>query len=298
MLRGIDVSSWQGTIDFQKVRDAGYQFVIIRAGYGWLISQKDEKFEANYRNASAAGLFVGTYWRSYAENVEAAGTEAEVCLQAISGKRFEFPVFFDFEEYYAFAKGKEICSEMVSEFCGRLEKAGYFAGLYISRYPLENYITEAVAKRYTLWIAEYGQKLNYNGSYGMWQYTNTGTVPGISGNVDLDECYIDYPSVIKASGLNGFRDKKSNEEIAAEVIKGLWGNGSERRERLESAGYIYDAVQKIVNEMLKEPSLKPIKEVAEEVIEGKWGNGEERTRRLTEAGYNYDEVQNAVNELL
>lgn len=90
-------------------------------------------------------------------------------------------------------------------FCTALEEAGYFAGLYISRSPLQTYITNDVARRYALWIAEYNSKCNYGGTYGMWQYSSTGKVSGVSVPVDMDYCYVDYPSVIKAKGLNGFK---------------------------------------------------------------------------------------------
>lgn len=94
---------------------------------------------------------------------------------------------------------------MVKTFCTALEEAGYFAGLYISRSPLQTYITNDVARRYALWIAEYNSKCNYGGTYGMWQYSSTGKVSGVSVPVDMDYCYVDYPSVIKAKGLTGLR---------------------------------------------------------------------------------------------
>lgn len=125
-------------------------------------------------------------------------------MQAIAGKRFVYPIFFDLENVSVLAQGKVSCSGMVSAFCDTLEQAGCFAGLYISRSPLETNITERVAKRYVLWIAEYRDKCTYTGSYGMWQYTNTGSVSGVSGNVDCNYAYVDYPSIIKRGGFNGF----------------------------------------------------------------------------------------------
>lgn len=98
---------------------------------------------------------------------------------------------------------------MVKTFCNTLEAAGYWAGLYISRSPLQTYISADVANRYALWVAEYGSKCNYGGTYGMWQYSSTGKVSGISGNVDMDICYVDYPTLIKAKGLNGFKAQAS-----------------------------------------------------------------------------------------
>lgn len=204
-VKGIDVSQYQGSIDFEKVKAAGIGYVMIRAGYGRYASQKDPCFEANYKGAKAAGLPVGVYWYSYAKTEAEARQEAAVCLEIIKGKQFEYPIYFDLEESSQFRLGKSACSGMVSAFCSELEKAGYFAGLYISRSPLQTYITSEVANRYALWIAEYASRCNYSGSYGMWQYSSSGTVPGISGKVDMDYCYEDYPTLIKTAGLNGYK---------------------------------------------------------------------------------------------
>lgn len=154
--------------------------------------------------AKAAGLSVGAYWYSYAASETDARAEAKICLQAIKGKSFEYPIYFDLEERAQFARGKSFCNSLVKAFCDELERAGYFAGLYISRSPLQTYISADVAKRYALWVAEYGSKCNYGGAFGMWQYSSTGRINGVNGNVDCDYCYIDYPTAIKAKGLNGF----------------------------------------------------------------------------------------------
>lgn len=211
MVHGIDVSQWQGSnVDFDKVKAAGINFVIIRAGFGRTVAQKDPLFEVNYKRAKAAGLNVGAYWYSYADSAADAKAEAAVCIEAIKGKQFEYPIFFDLEERRQFNKGMNFCSSLVTAFCSELEKAGYFAGLYISRSPLEQYITRNVAAKYALWIAEYGGKLNYNGEYGIWQNSSTWRVNGIIGNVDHDYSYVDYPSIIKKGGYNGFKKSKSD----------------------------------------------------------------------------------------
>lgn len=204
-VKGIDVSKWQGSVDFEKVKADGYEFVIINAGYGKYISQKDKCFEDNYKKAKAAGLGVGAYWYSYAASAEDAKQEAKVCLEAIKGKQFDYPVYFDLEEQSQFNKGRDFCDSLVKAFCTELENAGYFAGLYCSTYWLTNYISKDVASRYALWVAEYGSKCNYAvAAYGMWQHSCSGKVNGIGGDVDLDYAYEDYPSAIKAAGLNGY----------------------------------------------------------------------------------------------
>ncbi len=182
------------------------QFAILRAGYGREISQKDQRFEEYYKNAKAVGMPVGCYWYSYATGVEEARLEAQVCLSVIKGKQFEFPVYFDLEEQNAFNTGKSNCSAMVRAFCGELEKAGYFAGLYMSRSPFNSYMEEDIKTKYALWLAEYDSQLNYNGSVGMWQKSSTGRISGINGDVDINEGYIDYAERIKSAGLNGFSE--------------------------------------------------------------------------------------------
>ena len=283
MIKGIDVSTWQGNINFAKVKASGVDFVIIRAGYGKLTSQKDNCFEQNYKGAKAAGLDVGVYWYSYADSIVSAKQEAQACLSVIKGKKFEYPIYFDLEEQSQFASGGAFCDSIIKAFCSEVENAGYYAGLYCSTSPLNSYISKEVASRYALWVAQYYSRCTYTKSeYGIWQYSSTGRVNGICGDVDMDYCYKDYPSIIKKGGYNGYSKgsssksaeiKKTVDELAKEVWDGKWGSGDERRKKLTAAGYDYDVVQKRVNEMANGKSVDTL---AREVIAGKWGNGQER----------------------
>lgn len=204
-MRGIDVSVHNGNIDWNKVKNAGIEFAILRAGYGKVASQKDRKFENNYNGAKAAGVPVGAYWYSYAITPAEAEAEARVFLQAIAGKQFEFPVYFDIEEKSTLNTGSKNVSAIVKAFCNTMEKAGYWCGVYASRSHVQTYFDSETKNRYSMWIAEWGSKLNYSGGeVGMWQKTDKGKVAGISGAVDLDECYVDYPVVVKAAGKNGY----------------------------------------------------------------------------------------------
>lgn len=207
-MKGIDVSMWQGDIDFVKVKAAGYDFIIIRCNNwdnGLNCVVVDPYFEQNYARAKAAGLAVGAFYFTWQSSVLGARKDAELCLELIRCKQFEYPIYYDLEWQKAFAQGRSVCSAMVEAFCNALEEAGYYAGLYISRSPLQDYITPDVAHRYALWIAEYGVNApRYNGDYGMWQYSETGRVPGIGVNTDLDIAYKDYPTIIKEAGLNGY----------------------------------------------------------------------------------------------
>lgn len=199
---GIDVSQWQGDIDWNAVKT---DFAILRAGYGKIASQMDVKFERNYKGAKAAGIPVGAYWYSYAKSVDEARQEANVFIQFLKGKQFEYPVYMDVEEQSTLSLGRDKVSDIIIAFLDEMEKNGYFAGLYMSASPLTTHTTDFVKKRFAIWVANYGvSKPNYSGQYGMWQKSSTEHIDGIKGNVDCNECYVDYPSWIKADGRNGF----------------------------------------------------------------------------------------------
>lgn len=218
-VNGIDVSQWQGyNIDFNKVKSAGYKFVILRAGYGKYLKQKDPTFETNYKKAKAAGLDVGVYWYSYADSVNSAIEEAKVCIEAIKGKTFEYPIYFDLEEKSQFNRGKAFCDSIIKAFCSHLESNGYFAGVYCSTFWYTNYVSESVRKRYATWIAEYNTKCNYKGDYGIWQYGSKGNVNGVTGDCDVDYAYVDYPTIIKNGGFNGYK-KTVNKALDTDGFK-------------------------------------------------------------------------------
>lgn len=204
LMKGIDVSVHNGSIDWQKVKNAGIQFAILRAGYGRELSQKDARFEENYKNAKAVNMPIGAYWYSYAMTPEEARLEADVFLKIIEGKQFEMPVYFDLEEKKQFELGKEKVSAIMKAFLERVESAGYFVGLYGSASSLTTHTADDIKSRYTIWLAHWTDKTNYSGAYGIWQYSSEDKVDGINGNVDLDTAYIDFPAVIKNKGMNGY----------------------------------------------------------------------------------------------
>lgn len=205
-IHGIDVSKHNKTINWAMVKTSGkVQFAILRAGIGRLASQKDVQFEANYKGAKSVGMPIGAFWYSYAMSVEEALQEAAACIECIKGKQFEYPIFFDVEESAQLALGKDKVTAIIAAFLGKLQAAGYWVGLYMSASPLSALVRADVLAAYTVWVAHYGvSKPGFSGRYEMWQYSSTGTVSGISGKVDLDECYVDFPAIIKAKGLNGF----------------------------------------------------------------------------------------------
>ena len=203
-MKGIDVSVHNGDIDWGKVKADGIDFAILRAGFGKLEKQKDEKFEQNYAGAKAVGLPIGAYWYSYAMTPEEAELEADVFLSVIKGKQFEMPVYFDLEEKKQFDLGKEQVSAIMRAFLKKVESAGYFVGLYGSASSLTTHTADDIKSWYTIWLAHWVNQTNYSGAYGIWQHSEKGKVAGINGNVDLDICYRDFPTIIKGKGLNGW----------------------------------------------------------------------------------------------
>lgn len=199
---GIDVSHHNGLIRWNEVKT---DFAIIRAGYGKSQHQTDRKFEYNYSGCIANNIPCGAYWYSYATSVEEAREEAKAFLTVIKGKKFSYPVFYDVEEERTLSCGKEKVSEIISAFCEEVEKAGYFVGVYMSSSALTSYVTEEVRNRYSIWVAHWGVKNpSYDGTYGMWQFSATGAVKGINGDVDLDKSYRNFPSVMLKNHLNGY----------------------------------------------------------------------------------------------
>lgn len=202
MKNGIDVSRWQGNINWSAVNT---DFVIIQAGYGRELSQKDSQFENNYNGCKAKNIPCGIYWYNYAKTPEDAEKEAAACLEIIKGKKFEYPIYYDVEEQAVLNLGKARVSAIIRAFLKKVEAAGYFVGLYMAASHLNSYVEDDIKNRYAVWVAHIGaNKPSYSGSYGVWQYSWKGKINGISGDVDTDYAYVDYPTIIKNAGLNGY----------------------------------------------------------------------------------------------
>lgn len=206
VIKGFDVSSFQtDKIDFEKTKKAGMQFVIVRAGFGERVSKT---FAPQLEGALEAGLDAGAYWYSYAENKLEAEAEAKTFLEALAPYRgkLTYPVWFDQEyEPQILALPKKTRTDICITFLREMESEGWYAGLYSSLDWLTNRVEEDRLAPYDKWVAQYAPALQYKGVHGMWQYLGGGKLDGVPGQVDLDECYKDYPSIIRASGLNGFQ---------------------------------------------------------------------------------------------
>ncbi len=194
---GIDVSKWNGTIDWNAVKNSGVSYVIIRCGYrgssaGKLI--EDPKFEANIKGAAAAGLKIGVYFFTQAVNEIEAVEEASMVLEQIKDYKISYPVFLDVEASggRGDAIDKETRTAVCKAFCQTIQKAGYNAGIYSGRLWLEEKINAADLNMYKIWLAQYAAAPTYTGRYDMWQYKATGSISGVSGDVDLNISYLGY----------------------------------------------------------------------------------------------------------
>ncbi|MFR0951175.1 MAG: GH25 family lysozyme [Ruminococcus callidus] len=178
----------------------------MRAGYGKYASQKDPCFEQNMRNAKAAGVACGAYWYSYAVTPAEAKQEAEVFASIVQGYQFEYPLVLDIEDSTQTKLSKEQVSAIIQAFCDTMESKGYYISLYSYASFLNSYVYQSVLEDYDIWVAHFGvSRPSYSKtSYGMWQYSSTGSVSGISGNVDLDYSYKCYPNLMTKYHLNGF----------------------------------------------------------------------------------------------
>lgn len=296
-IKGIDVSEFQGNIDWNKVKSNGVEFAILKLGniYDYDANYKDSKFDTNYKNARANGIKIGAYIYNYCNTIDTLKKGLEWAIKKLEGKELDLPFYLDMEDKDIQGETKETLTNQCNEFAKYVESKGYQAGVYANVNWLKNELDpDNFDKDISVWVAQYYSKCEYAGKYDIWQYTSSGKVSGISGNCDMN--YLYNEDIIKESGADT-SDKKTIDELAEEVIDGKWGDGEDRKTKLEKAGYDYDAVQDRVNEILSRPK-KSITEVAKDVIDGKYGNGETRKKKLEAEGYNYDTVQAKVNQLL
>lgn len=198
-LTGVDVSEHRGAIDWTAVKNSGLvQFAIIRDGFGKEdpVNQTDDQFEANYAGAVANGIKVGVYHYSYATSAQEAVTEAQFCLSILKGRHLDYPVFYDIETSQQQAMTSDQLTAIINAFCSTISKAGYLTGLYSNASMYSKSLNTPALSSFDKWVAHYDVGApNYNGAFAIWQYNSSGTVPGISGSVDMDYAYKDYSLV-------------------------------------------------------------------------------------------------------
>ena len=222
---GLDISEHQKGMNIQKIKDAGFDYVILRAGVKLNAgsNRKDYCFEDFYAQARRAGLDIGTYFYSQAKSVAEAKEEANAFISYIKGKKFEYPVYLDYENTdarNAIGSNATKATEICYAFMDTMRDAGYLVGLY--GYAawfdpgyggwMANALDNNIGKKYDFWMANYFNNMkpendrtsNYKNKYGMYQYTSSKTIAGWSGKLDHNVCYKDYPSIVKKYGFNGY----------------------------------------------------------------------------------------------
>ncbi len=257
LAKGIDVSRHQHEqdgegnwlpLDWAQIKAQGYDFAILRIGYmgSGNVGKLDPVFEMNYKAAKEAGLAVGAYIYSYAYSTADARAEAEFVMAAISGKQFEYPIFFDVEDNLILNNATDDITDICSEFINTLQSNGYFAAIYANPNWLTNHMdTQKVTTLFDVWYARWltadtntvVNEATWSDAYGeqmaMWQFSQTGNIEGIyypykkneDGSqkpvfFDLNYVYKDYPSIMKKYGLNGFEAQKDTANLDGEYSEG------------------------------------------------------------------------------
>ena len=195
--KGIDVSEWNGTVDWAKVKADGISFAILRVGYGYTIDGKytadiDAEFERNAAECERLGIPYGAYIYSYARNATMAAAEADAVIKFLEGHTLSLPVYIDIEDINAQSSLKPAdFASMATAFCTKIEQAGYTPGVYSMLSWFEVNFTSSVFDSWSKWIAQYYSECQYEGTYDIWQCSGSGTVAGINYDVDLNFMFTD-----------------------------------------------------------------------------------------------------------
>ena len=251
---GIDVSEWQGKIDWEVVKNK-VDFAILRLG--WIGNKNnhtlDKYFERNYTECKRLGIPVGVYVYCYSASVETIKKGAEWTLAKLKDKALDLPVYIDMEDSSIASKGKQVLTDMCIAYNTIIEKAGYWAGVYANKNWFVNYLDkETLSKKYTCWLAQYSQAYNLEmDNIDIWQYSSSGKVDGIVGNVDVNYMYRDLVTEIKGVKKEVVKEpvkEPTIDELVQDVLAGKYGDGIERRKAL---GDKWDEVQAEVNKHYK-----------------------------------------------
>lgn len=203
--KGIDVSVWQGKIDWEKVSRSDVDFAVIRAGYGDLASQKDKYFEANMEGAEKAGIDRGVYWYCYAITPEDAVLEAQACYEVIKDYKFNYPLYYVIEDTSLLSLSNEELKSIINAFCSFFSDKGYYIGIKSYASFLNTRVDADVFSKYDVWVAHYGvSRPAFKKSYNMWQYSCNERIDGINGSVNSNYAYLDFPSIMEKFSKNGY----------------------------------------------------------------------------------------------
>lgn len=193
-IKGIDVSQWQGAIDWQAVKNDGIQFAFVRAGHGG--HTLDTCFQQNMVNANAAGIPVGVYFYSTAQNEAQAVQDAQFVIRSMKGYLVSYPVVIDLEDSSQAHLSKQQIGRIAKAYCDEIRAAGYTPMVYCNENWYRNMIDVSMVSDVEMWVARWGNTYSSDIPRDIWQSCSTGRVAGINGNVDIDFGYPDYKKII------------------------------------------------------------------------------------------------------
>ena len=242
---GIDISEFNGNVDIAALKGQ-IDFVIIRCGYGSdYTDQDDTEYEANVSKCEAAGIPYGVYLYSYAKNTDMARSEAAHTLRLLQGKRPLYGVWYDVEDS-SLPAGEAIIDNCVT-YCNEIEKAGYYCGIYSFLYWMETRLNNTRLDPYDKWVAQWNDVLDYDGPFGMWQYTNNGILNGK--RFDMDRAYKDYPAIIEGmEGTDMTKDEVA--QLARQEAQQVYQENESKYKTISAVpAWARDEVQQVYDEL-------------------------------------------------
>ncbi len=230
---GIDVSSHQGKIDWSKVKT---DFAILRAGWSWYQGGMniDTRFLENAAGVQSADIPWGVYLYAYDKSPAAARIAANRLADLLKDYLPDYPIFYDMEDAQYFNTGRANNTAIAKAFLDTLQARGYYVGLYTYTSFAMRYLEMDKLTAYDFWVADYTGKVGWPGAYGMWQHSAKGKVEGISGDVDLNIAYKDYPAIILSAGLNGYGEKAEDNPTAEDDLSVRVSALEKEREKLQA----------------------------------------------------------------
>ena len=245
-VKGVDISEFNGSVDFSALKNAGVKYAIIRTGFGSdYPGQQDKRFSENVRKADAAGMPWGAYHYAYAKTRQGGIDEAKHCLRLLNGRKPLYGVWYDMEDNSTL--GGDLLGA-AQGFCDTMEAAGLYAGVYASLNWWNNYLTAPGFNQYDRWVAQYYSECQYKGSYGIWQYTSTWSIGGK--NFDGNWASKDYPSIIKA--MNGETKPEPEPEEEKELTETQVKAIAKAAAREEIEAYFAELAKKPVSRWAKD----------------------------------------------
>ena len=220
-MKGIDIYNGTGVVDFNKVKAAGYDFVMIKSSEGHTLA--DKSLSRNLTEAAKAGVYTGVYHWFWGRSEEETDLEIDFFLKTIRGCKMKMPVALDVEQAELSKLGKSTLTKLIKRWLDGVKENGYYPIVYANKNWLINYIDMTQLKGYDIWLAQYNTQITYEGAgeIGMWQYSSSAKVPGVkngTGNCDVNICYKDYPDIIVSNGYNNYPKPITKPDVSWDTL--------------------------------------------------------------------------------